>query len=389
MPKFHEKIISGLNRIFRNIMDMIPKKKAIRNPAKGNTKEKPPPVQKWGFQPTKKQFVKKPKLSAQQRRAKLRYLLDKAGISLDEKVLKKVLFNVGIALNMLLSAYLLFALTKMENISIFYLFLIIILQWLFIFPLIYLLVSGIFYFAIDFRIYRRRFELEEVLPDFLQLTASNVRAGMMLDRALWYAVRPRFGILAKEIEHIAKETMAGTDIKVALTKFSDKYDSPILKRTISLILEGMNAGGNMGALLSRIAVDIEESRVMQKEMAANVSNYVIFISFASVVAAPVLFALSSQFIKITQKLAGSSTMPKNVQGMGLSFSAGGISQGDFRIFAMSSIIMTVFFAALIIGAIKKGDVRSSLKYIPVFIVIGLTIYFFVDGALGAALSSFF
>ena len=26
MPKFHEKIISGLNRIFRNIMDMIPKK---------------------------------------------------------------------------------------------------------------------------------------------------------------------------------------------------------------------------------------------------------------------------------------------------------------------------------------------------------------------------
>ncbi len=336
----------------------------------------------------KKLSIKKPKLSPLQRKVRQRFYLDKAGIHQDEKFIRRILFNASIALSILLSAVIIFIFTKKADVTILYLIMIMLLQWIIIFPLILAGVWGIFYFIMDIRIYKRRLELEEVLPDFLQLTASNVRAGMMLDKALWYAVRPRFGILAKEIENIAKETIAGTDIIVALTKFSEKYDSPILKRTISLILEGMNAGGNMGPLLSRIAVDIEESRVMQKEMAANVSNYVIFITFASVVAAPVLFALSSQFITITQKLTASSTIPKNIQGFALSFSGGGITQGDFRIFASVSIIVTVFFAALIIGVIKKGDLRSSLKYIPIFITISLLIFFLTDKLLQSVLGNF-
>ena len=42
-----------------------------------------------------------------------------------------------------------------------------------------------------------------VLADFLGLTSSNISAGMPIDRALWFAVRPKFGILAREIEEVA------------------------------------------------------------------------------------------------------------------------------------------------------------------------------------------
>ena len=69
---------------------------------------------------------------------------------------------------------------------------------------------------------------------------------MTIDKALWYAVRPKFGVLANEIETVAKETMKGEDLKIALQKFADKYDSILLKRSISLLSEGIDAGGEIG-----------------------------------------------------------------------------------------------------------------------------------------------
>jgi pilus assembly protein TadC len=61
------------------------------------------------------------------------------------------------------------------------------------------------FFYFDYKIYQRTKEIEEVLPEFLQLTSANISAGMTIDRALWFAVRPKFGVLAKEIEEVAKK----------------------------------------------------------------------------------------------------------------------------------------------------------------------------------------
>ena len=74
--------------------------------------------------------------------------------------------------------------------------------------------------------------IEENLPDYLEFTSANLRAGMPIDRALWFAVRPRFGVLAKEIEDVAKRTLAGEDLHVALVDFAKKYDSQILLRSV-------------------------------------------------------------------------------------------------------------------------------------------------------------
>ena len=87
-----------------------------------------------------------------------------------------------------------------------------------------------FVFYLNLRIYNRTKEIEKVLPDFLQLTAANISAGMSIDKALWFSIRPRFGILAKEIETVAKKSMSGEDLEQALKEFASKYDSPTLDR---------------------------------------------------------------------------------------------------------------------------------------------------------------
>ncbi|MCB9362540.1 type II secretion system F family protein [Candidatus Woesearchaeota archaeon] len=243
------------------------------------------------------------------------------------------------------------------------------------------------FLLLDVRIYQRRISIEEVLPDFLQLAASNIRSGMTVDKALWMAVRPQFGVLAKEIETVAKQTMSGEELDKALVEFAGKYDSPMLNRSIHLIVEGLNAGGELGGLLDKIALDLQETQSMIKEMAANVTSYVMFISFATLMAAPFMYGLSLQLLHITTSLMGnldlSSSGGTSIGG------GGGISADDFVVFALVSLAITSFFSGCIISTIKKGNIRSGYRSIPIYIIISIILFYGTSSALGGLFANMF
>ena len=242
---------------------------------------------------------------------------------------------------------------------------------------------------IEIMIYRRKVAIEEVLPDFLDLASSNIRSGMTIDKALWAAIRPQFGVLAKEMEMVAKQTMSGEDLEAALIAFGEKYDSPTLRRTVHLIVEGINAGGHIADLLDRIAVNLQHTATLRKEMAANVTTYVIFITFASIVAAPALYGLSHQLVVITQDILGNAEVGgESPIGMSIG-GGGGIAESDFTVFAMLSISITAFFSAAIISTIKKGNIRSGLKQIPIFMIVGIVVYLLARAGMASMLSGLF
>ncbi len=342
----------------------------------------------------KKKFKKtqRKQLAVQERRQRIRYYLERAGLDISPQKLSKTFFNIAVLINLAISGYLIYYFSVTYGVTWGTVFASMIVLWIFVFVLLIFALWIMFYLAVDLKIFKRKVDIEDVLPDFLQLTASNINAGMTIDRALWFAVRPRFGVLAKEIEMVAKETMSGTDLKTALERFASRYDSTLLKRSISMINEGVDAGGEIGDLLNRIAINIQEQKAMLKEMSANVTTYVIFITFSSVVAAPFLFALSGVLIEVVQKLGsalGNTATVAATAGIALSFSGTGVSQADFRIFATVSLIMTSLFSAMMISTIKKGNIKSGMKYIPIFIAVSLTLYIVAQGAAGKLLGLFF
>lgn len=227
----------------------------------------------------------------------------------------------------------------------------------------------------DLKIRKRTKEIEDALPDFLQITSSNISAGMPIDRALWFAVRPKFGALAQEMETIAKSVIAGEDLQTGLRELSKKYDSQVLKETMSLIIEGVNSGGELGDLLNKISENISENKILKKEISANVATYAIFIGAASVFAAPLLLALSTQLLRVIKSITSEIEID-NTGGGFFSFDLGesGINIVDFEIFSVIMLTITAFFSAAIISAIRNGSVKDGFKLIPLFIVISLTIY---------------
>jgi len=332
------------------------------------------------------------RLKVQRRKQRIKEYLERAGLNINAQKISKIIFNLAILVNLLISAYLIYYFSANYGITWGTVALSMILIWVFAFVILIFLLWIMFYFIVDLRIFKRKADIEDVLPDFLQLTASNINAGMTIDQALWFAVRPRFGVLAKEIEMVAKETMGGVDLKTALEKFASRYDSLILKRSVNMLNEGIEAGGEIGDLLNRIASNIQEQKALMKEMSANVTTYVIFITFSTIVAAPFLFALSGVLIEVVQNLGsalGGSTNVAATVGLPLTFSGSGVSDSDFRIFVIISLTMSSLFSAMMISIIKKGNIASGVKYIPIFIAVSISIYVVAQSASAKMMSLFF
>ena len=225
---------------------------------------------------------------------------------------------------------------------------------------------------------KRKKEVEDVLADYLQLVTTNLNAGMPIDQSMWYAVRERFGILAEEVEIIARKVESGLDLEQALIEFSDKYDSELLKRCMILLIEGLKSGGELANLVDKIAWNIKETQILDKEINAEITTYVIFITVAAIVIAPFLYALSHRIIIIMSEVLSNIKIDEisGISGsLPLKFSSGSsISASDFKIFIFINLGVSSVLAAMIISTIRKGSIKSGLKLIPIFLIVSIVLF---------------
>lgn len=326
-------------------------------------------------------------------RHKMEYYLERAGVIIEKQFVSKRIFKIAVILNFLASLRIMYIYAQQYKAGLIGILYWMFLAWVFLFAAMLFLTWLGFYFYLDLRANKRRMMIEEVFPDFLQLASANIRAGMPLDNALWFAVRPRFGILSTEIEAVAKDMLSGTDLEVALMKFTDKYDSPTIKRAITLLVEGMNAGGEIGDLLNKIALNIQERQILQKEMGADVMAYAMFIGIATLIAAPFLFALSGSLLSVLKAILGtvarsqSSTAGAPTSGFSLTFSEISLSESDFNRFCLLALTITSMFSGIITTTIRKGEVRKGMTTIPVFVAITIALYLLASKCFGLLFGS--
>jgi flagellar protein FlaJ len=303
------------------------------------------------------------------------------------KKLVRVVSIICILFSIVLSGFVLVNNKSLDVMIAFLLFI-----WTLVFIGLYFLGALIIFLYLDLKMYQHVRQIEESLPDFLQLASANISAGMTVDRALWYAIRSTFGILATEMEEVAKATIAGEDLEGALIKMGRKYDSRMLKETVNLIVEGIQSGGEMAELLSKLSANIKETQMMRKEISASVTTYAIFIGAATVLAAPLLFALSTQLLTIIQKIFSTINIDNTAGTSGLfsfNFSGESIKITDFKRFAMLSLIVSSFFSAAIISVIRKGSVKDGVKLIPLFMAISILIYYAASKMFSMLMGSLF
>ncbi len=251
-----------------------------------------------------KQDLKKRALSYLEQFRHLKQYLIVAGIKLKPAQIYVMLYVVAAAIDLSLILYLIFRMLS-YSLALGYYVLVSVLVVTLGYALIFLLVWLVFLFVIDYLKFKRRSAVEDILPEFLRLVAANHRAGLPLDLSLWKANRPRFGILSEEINQVAKNTYASGDLIRPLEEFGTKYESPLLKRVISNITEGIKTGADIAGLLEDISLNITTIKNTRKELASEVENYMLFITITVLVISPLMFALTYKMSGIIENVRNS------------------------------------------------------------------------------------
>ncbi|MBW2990470.1 type II secretion system F family protein [Candidatus Woesearchaeota archaeon] len=267
-------------------------------------------------------------------------------------------------------------------------FLITFISWFLIQVTVVLIIILSFYFYLNIKIYKRTKLLEDMLPDYLGLVSTNLKGGMNFEKSLWSAIKPEFGILSKEIGVVSKRVATGNDISDALQEFSDKYDSPILRRSVDLIKGEIVSGGSITGVIDNLVSNLRKTKALKAEMSAATLTYMIFMAAIVVVIMPALFALSKQLLTILLKF--SSRISTSFQTASTStmfqFTVAQIDPFHFQVFSIAAISTIAAFSSMIISTIEKGDIKGGLKYIPLFLSGALIMYFILSVILESILS---
>ncbi|VVC02938.1 Type II secretion system (T2SS), protein F [Candidatus Bilamarchaeum dharawalense] len=251
-------------------------------------------------------------------------------------------------------------------------------------------VFALSYLVLYFQIADRTSSLEKVLPDFLLLTASNLRAGMSPFAAFIGAARPEFGALYDEVKLSTGKASGTASLIDSLQEVQLYFDSPILKRTIGLFVKGIRSGGHLAKLLNSSAEEIRRIQDLRAELTTATRSYTIFLGFIVVLVMPFLLSVSTHFLAVFLKI-----QPENDLGNGSlaanlpSFSGKVLITPDQMFLASIAIlVLTSLLMSCLIGIIGKGRILYGIKYFPIFAMGSVGFYFFARMVIGSFLSGF-
>lgn len=210
---------------------------------------------------------------------------------------------------------------------------------------------------------RRISKIDAVFPDFVRDLAESRRAGMTFTKAILFASKGEYGILTPEIKKISQQVSWGGSVTEALLSFSQRVNTKSIRRTITLIIEASNSGGNVADVLDVAAKDAREIKMLEAERRTNMASYVVVIYVGMFVFLAIVLILCTSFIPAMVGGEGTQGM-QGVMGGGSRVSEEEIS-GMFFL----ACLVQAFGSALVAGVFEDGRYTSSVKHIFIMVFV--------------------
>ncbi len=253
----------------------------------------------------------------------------------------------------------------------------------------FLLTSLMFYIKLFSDITDRTARMEKVLPDFLLLMVSNLRAGVTPFAAYVKSARPRFGDLYFEIRRSAAKVSATASVVDALSEVSEHFRSHMFNRTVNLFAKGIRSGGRLSILLGASAEEVRRIQDLQAELISSTRIYKIFLAFMVIIILPFLLSISTIFVTVFISIGASagdtSTALPNVP----TFSGRIlITPNQMMQISLSTLILTSLLVSALVGIIARGNLIFGLRYFPLFAIASVLFFFFSEQIISTMVGGF-
>jgi len=220
--------------------------------------------------------------------------------------------------------------------------------------------------------FRRVRRIDERFPDFVRDLAESRRAGMTFTKAIMYSSQGNYGVLTPEIKKISQQISWGSSAEEALTAFSRRVNTKLIRRTISLIIEASRSGGNVADVLDAASKDAREIRLLERERRSTMMSYVAVIYVGMLVFLLIIAVLCITFIPamaaegaedVSQAMGAFSTIGKNA--------------------IVPVFFATTFFQSIgmgvVTGIFEEGNFIAGVKHVFIMCLITYIAFKFVIG----------
>lgn len=111
----------------------------------------------------------------------------------------------------------------------------------------------------------RKVQVQKSLPDFLDMVATTVQAGLSVNQSLAYAIDAAPGALGDEIKAALSEIRLGRARSEALRATADRLQQQQFTTTVTAITQAERLGTNISKVLNELAEDVRNHRIMLVE----------------------------------------------------------------------------------------------------------------------------
>jgi len=231
-----------------------------------------------------------------------------------------------------------------------------------------IIISTAIYGIYEFLRLRRVRKIDDRFPDFIRDISESRRAGMTFTKAIMYSAKGNYGVLTSEIQKIARQISWGSSVDDALTAFSKRVNTKLIRRTISLVIEASRSGGNVADVLEAASRDAREIKHIESERRANLLSYVAVIYVGMGIFLMIIVVLSGMLLpQLTSTgAADMSTFSSSVSSQ--------IKQSDVTPIYFWAAVIQSFGMGLVTGVFEEGSVIAGVKHI--FIMVFLTWFVF-------------
>jgi len=215
-------------------------------------------------------------------------------------------------------------------------------------------------------------DIEKRLPDFLRDVAEGGRFGMTLAQAIKVSSKGRYGSLTPEIQRMAAQIDWGVPASEALWLFTERVNTPLTKRMVSIIIKANDAGGGVSDVLTMVAHDARENIINQSERGLAMSTYTVVIYVAFGVFLATIFILNSTFLPNMEtagaqvaegaKEAGVQSLPINIRTDTIA---------EVQVIFIISVAIHAFGDGILAGVLGDGSIANGLRHSFIMLLIGL------------------
>ena len=215
------------------------------------------------------------------------------------------------------------------------------------------------------REHRRIRQLEERFPDFLRDIASSHKGGLTLTQAAVIASRGEYGTLTPEVKKMSDQLNWNVSFNEALQRFSDRVQTPLVQRAVSLILQANKSGGATTEVLLAAARDARELKTLEQERKISMSLYTVVIYVTFLVFLGVAAIMYSQFIpQLVASSDAAAEQAKKLGGanVGSLGGGGGIRLEDFQLFYFLAAVVQGLGDGIVAGLMGSGKAVLGLRH---------------------------